>query len=335
MRRRVAFLLALLLAGALGILAGRLLAPAPETPPIPPAEPPAPGTAEVALSGTLPVECAGHGGAIDLVGTFEVTGSLPVALTAETPLAPPLKPPVKPPEKPPEIEEDEEEQHPPPKRVDEIEPPRGFRRVTQKQGTFARFVQTLPLKSGREIMTWTGKPLPKRSFDVLAVVDLPLLFKQDLEQCADFAMRLWAEWHRRTGRLDRLALVDYPGRPRPFKGTAKEYPAFLRSVFSGANSHSLKQGLKRVEPKDLRPGDLIVQNDTGGIGHVSVILDMCEDGAGRRLYLIGFSFMPAQELHLERARAPRGRRGWFTLAGFYDYLAHHFPFGKPVLRRFE
>ena len=325
-RRRFAPLLILLLAGSLGILAGRLLAPAPEPPRLPDT------TAEVAPAGTLPVEILSHSGAIDLIGTLEVTGSLPVALTAETPLAPP---PVKPPEKPPETDEDEAEPERPPTRIDEIPPPRGFKRIEQKKGTFARFVQTLPLKPGREIMTWTGKPLAKRCFDVLAVVDMPLLFKQDLEQCADFAMRLWAEWHRRTGKLDRLALVDYPGRPRPFKGAAKEYPAFLRSVFSGANSHSLKQGLKRIEPRDARPGDLIVQNETGGIGHVSVILDICENAEGKRLYLIGFSFMPAQELHIERARKPQGRRGWFTLAGFYDYLARHLPFGKPVLRRFE
>lgn len=317
-RRRLPLLL-LLLAVALVLLAVALGTPRfriPEPPaPWPPVAPAAPATtAEVAVAAdTLPVELP--------PATAEVT----------LPVAPPEPPKPKP--KPPEPDE-EELPEVPPKRVDGFRPPRGFSRVKQPEGSFARFVQTLPLKRSREIMTWKGKPLAPWSFDTLAVVDLPLLFRQDLEQCADFAMRLFAEWHRKRGTPERLVLYHYPGTPRPFRGSGKSYDEFLRSAFSASNSHSLKKGLPAVKPADLRPGDLVVQNETGGIGHVSVVMDMCEDAAGRRMYLFGFSFMPAQELHLERARPPRGRAGWFTLRGFYDYLADRFPFGPPVLRRF-
>ena len=40
-------------------------------------------------------------------------------------------------------------------------------------------------------------------------------------------------------------------------------------------------------------GDLIVQNDTVGIGHVSMILDVCRTGSGETLNRIGYRYMPA------------------------------------------
>lgn len=332
MRRRIPLILLLALIAAGIALGSRLSGP---SRPFPPLLPPPPGETVPPIAGTPP-----HGTLpVDFVSTGE--GTLPPATaeigiaagTAELPVTVPPREPPKPPE-PPEPDEEELPEHPP-KRIDGFKPPRGFRRIEQPAGSFARFVQTLPLKGNREIRTYTGKELAPWSFDTLAVVDLPLLFKQDLEQCADFAMRLFAEWHKARGTLDRFHLYDYPGNRRPFKGSGKSYQEFLRSAFSNSNSHSLKKGLSAVKPADLRPGDLIVQNETGGIGHVSVIFDMCENGKGKRRYLIGFSFMPAQEMHLERARPPHGRAGWFTLKGFYDYLEARFPFGQPVLRRFS
>lgn len=331
MRRRIPLILLLAVIAAGIVLGARMSGPLRPSPPFSPPPPVGtnPPTAETPRQGTLPVDLVATG-EVELPATREVEIS---AGTAEIPvIAPPVEPP-KPPKPP---EPDEEELPPvPPKRIEGFKPPRGFRRIVQPEGSFSRFVQTLPLKRNREIRTYTGKQIAPWSFDTLAVVDLPLLFKQDLEQCADFAMRLHAEWHKARGTLDRFHLYDYPGNRRPFKGSGKSFSEFLRSAFSNSNSHSLKKGLSAVKPAELRPGDLIVQNETGGIGHVSVILDMCENDKGKRYYLIGFSFMPAQELHLERARPPQGRAGWFTLKGFYDYLAVRFPFGSPVLRRFR
>ena len=81
------------------------------------------------------------------------------------------------------------------------------------------------------------------------------------------------------------------------------------------------------------PGDCIVQNDDGGIGHVSMILSSCHNAAGDIYYLIGFSFMPAQEFHIENAMQ-FGKDGWFTLHGYYEFLKNHLDLGEPVLRRF-
>lgn len=211
--------------------------------------------------------------------------------------------------------------------------PEGYRRKAYPAGSYSRFLQTLPLKAGDEILAYNGRPI--RGFNVLAVADLPLLFQQDLEQCADFAMRLWAEYHKRAKTLDRFYLFDYNGNRRDFSASEKTYVAFLKWSFSNTNSHSLKRGCAKVASEaDLVPGDMLVQNEDGGIGHVSVILDVCEKPGRPRLYLIGFSYMPAQEFHVEKATGKRGEAGWFTLAGFKDYLEETLPYGPPVLRRF-
>jgi hypothetical protein len=164
---------------------------------------------------------------------------------------------------------------------------------------------------------------------------MPLLFKSDLEQCADYCMRFWAEYHKDMNKLDFLYLFDYSGNKKKFAGSGKNYKSFLKWIFSYSNSYSLKMGCAEVSKKELIPGDMIVQNEGGGIGHASVILDVCKSEEGKKLYLIGYSFMPAQEFHIEKAAGARGAEGWFTIEGYFDYLSDYIPLGDPVLRRFE
>ena len=211
--------------------------------------------------------------------------------------------------------------------------PDGYQRKTYAEGSYSRFVQTLPLKKDLRISAFNGDPI--RGFSVLAVLDLPLMFKQDLEQCADFAMRLWAEYHRHSGALKSLYLFDYNGKRKSFSASGKSYAAFLKSGFSNANSYSLKRGAQPVASEaELVPGDMLIQNEDGGIGHVSVIVDVCEAPGKPRLYLVGFSYMPAQEFHIEKASVLQGKGGWFTFKGYQAFLEEILPYGPPVLRRF-
>ena len=223
-----------------------------------------------------------------------------------------------------------------PKAVNQIPTPSGYTRTKTEPSSFAHFVQALPLRKDNAIKTWKGDVIDQ-GFNVLAVVELPLLYRQDLEQCADWAMRLWAEHHKAAKKLERLTLYNYDGSKKEFRGSGESYEKFLRLRMAYSNSHSLKKGTQAVEQSKLEPGDLIVQNETGGIGHVSVILDAASpsDGSSKpTIFLIGFSFMPAQEFHIERASPGHGVEGWFTLDGFRQFLKDRLDLGEPVLRRF-
>jgi hypothetical protein len=212
--------------------------------------------------------------------------------------------------------------------------PSGYQRIAYPQDSFSSWVQDLPLKTESVIIDYRGHIIESGFYKVFGVVRMPIMFKSDLEQCADFAMRFWAEFHKETGKLDKLFLFDYSGNKKYFKNSGQSYEGFLKRAFANTNSHSLKKGCVPVSEDDIMPGDLFVQNESGGVGHVSVIMDICEAKDGKRLYLVGYSFMPAQEFHIEKATDEYGIDGWFTLEGYKKYLRDHLDYGEPVLRRF-
>lgn len=225
--------------------------------------------------------------------------------------------------------------HPAGRRVSDIPPPPGFVRPALAPGSYAEWLRNAPLKADVTIRSHDGDTVGPGFYRVLAVSGLPLMFRDDLEQCADWCFRFWAEYHRESGRLDRLYLFDYNGRKRVFAKSGKTFRSFLRQAMAEANSHSLKRGCSAVDTADIMPGDMLVQNRDGGIGHVSIVMDVCRDTSGNRHLLMGYGYMPSQEFHLERADPPRGRDGWFTLPGYLDYLEKHFDFGEPAFRRFR
>jgi hypothetical protein len=216
-----------------------------------------------------------------------------------------------------------------------IPAPKEFQRELYPAGSYSHWIQDLPLKSQPIILNYKKQVVESELYRVFGVVRMPLLFQSDLEQCADFAMRLWAEYHKSSDTLDKLFLFDYSGHKALFAKSGKSYINFLKQAFANTNSHSLKNGCKPVTANEIIPGDMFVQNERGGIGHVSVVLDACKSKQGKRLFLIGYSFMPAQEFHIEKASDSYGAEGWFTIEGYTQYLRDYLNYGKPELRRFD
>jgi hypothetical protein len=224
-------------------------------------------------------------------------------------------------------------------RISEISLPVGYTRIHFAKNSYSHYIQNLPLKADNSILEWSGSKLRLSSFlyNVLAVVDKPILFKEDLEQCADYSMRFWADYHKENNKLSQLFLYNYSGTKKLFKNSKKSYLKYLRWHMAFSNSFSVKSGAQKISKnKKLRPGDMFVQNKNGGIGHVSVVVDAAENKNGKRIYLIGYSYMPAQEFHIEDAENISETEAWFTKEAYIKYLddtklSHY---GKAVLRRF-
>jgi hypothetical protein len=149
----------------------------------------------------------------------------------------------------------------------------GYRRIDYPKGNFSRWLQNRPLKPDTSIITHTGAEISRHRYSRFAVLDLPLLLSDDLEQCADFAMRLWAEYHRETGRLESLYLFDYSGNRLLYSRSGLSFLQFLRRSFAFSNSYSLKQGCSLIgdteaggtDPvPELQPGDMFVQTTPAG-----------------------------------------------------------------------
>ena len=222
--------------------------------------------------------------------------------------------------------------------VHDIAPPEGFDRAITQDRSFHQYLINLPLKPENVVKLWNGDKLAQGTYDQLAVLDVPLMFEEDLEQCADFSMRLWADYLKEIDELERLKLFDFNGNSRSFSNANKSYRDYLWWHMKHSNSYSIKKGALRVRSIDLvKPGDMFVQNDSnGGIGHVSMVLDQATNAFGTNVYLIGYSFMPAQEFHIERASQHHGLDGWFTAQGYHDYVSRAFSsFGLPIIMRYE
>lgn len=201
--------------------------------------------------------------------------------------------------------------------VDRFAPPPGFARVDVEEGGFAAFLRTLPLEEpGAPVRAFDGRALATPS---LAVVRLDV-GERDLQQCADSAIRLYAEWLYASGRAARarfhLTSGDVVAFSRHARGERfraagrgiawraggakgadrRAFRAWLDDVFTYAGSLSLPRDTEPAPPSSVQGGDLFVL--PGSPGHVLVVLDVAKDAAGRSMLLLGEGFMPAQSFHV-------------------------------------
>ncbi len=154
------------------------------------------------------------------------------------------------------------------------------------------------------------------------VIDMPLV-KGDLQQCADSAMRLRAEWQRSAGQSpmfhatsgDEMPWARFAAGETPYavgnglawkQGSTGRWEDWLRLVFTWAGTRSL--ALDTVAADSPLPGDMIVH--PGSPGHAVVLLDVATKGPVTYV-LIGEGFMPAQSFHVERGPYD----GWYRYDG--------------------
>jgi hypothetical protein len=228
-----------------------------------------------------------------------------------------------------------------------LPPPAGYTSVDVAAGSFGAWLRERPLKpAGTPVLRYDGEV--QRAPWAVAVVDLPLS-PRDLQQCADSALRLWAEWHRARGTTSSLVIHATDSTPLPWsryaagervvprgKGlawvpvtsrtTAPEalWSLFLDDAFQYAGSQSLAQDTVAVDA--VQPGDLLVL--PGAPGHVLVIVDVARASDGSERWLLGQGFMPAQSFHL---------LGWFSPddAGAVSVPSWPKAFGRHTRRRFR
>src|SRR5258708_3403487 len=82
--------------------------------------------------------------------------------------------------------------------------PAGYKQQKAAPGSFAEWLQNLPLKpAGTHTLTYTGA-IPRTDIETAAVVDISV-GKQDLQQCADVVMRLRGEYLYQAKRFNEIS----------------------------------------------------------------------------------------------------------------------------------
>lgn len=242
--------------------------------------------------------------------------------------------------------------------INRIEAPYGYEREKTEVNSFTHWLRRLPLKEGNpEVKLYNGDLKWNQTAHAF-VLDLDV-GKRDLQQCADAAMRIRAEYLYSNGKKDSIhfnytngAFVPYSKWRSGYYPTPKSgkviwssssknngsYPSFkkyLVQVYNYAGTLSLSRELKSVPLNTMQPGDLFLFG--GSPGHAVMVMDVVEQKeSGEIMFLLAQSYMPAQEIHILKNPNNSGISPWYSLSEIGEVLeTPEWTFDKDALVRWE
>ena len=200
-----------------------------------------------------------------------------------------------------------------------ISVPYGFSRVYGETGSFCEFLRSYPLKDdGSPVLLYNGQNKGNQNAHT-AVLKLPIE-NADLQQCADSVMRIYAEYFFENEEYNKISfhltngfLAEYSKwrdgyrikingnktswvKSKQPDSSYESFKAFMRVVFSYAGTLSMEKEAHKIGIHEIEPGDVFLYGASPG--HVVMILDVCENEDGKKAFLLGQGYMPAQEFHV-------------------------------------
>jgi hypothetical protein len=234
--------------------------------------------------------------------------------------------------------------------------PSGFERIAADSASFGAWLRRLPLKpDSAAVHLYNGQLKYDQSVHA-AVIEMDV-GSEDLQQCADACMRLWAEYlfaQKRYGdlhfNLTNGFRVDYEKWQAGYRvlvvgnsttwvkryrdsNTYADFRDYLTFVFRYAGTLSLSRELPEIALSDLQIGDIFIKG--GSPGHAVMVLDCVKNvKTGKKMMHLGQSYMPAQEFHVLK-NLHGGREGvWFDLPESGVLTTPEWNFNPAILRRF-
>jgi murein L,D-transpeptidase YafK len=219
--------------------------------------------------------------------------------------------------------------------INRVKTPEGYERISTQVGSFADWLRHLPLKPGHPpVYLYTGN---RKSYQGghYAVIDIDIGTK-DLQQCADAIMRLYAEYLYSRIEYNTIGFKITNGDVIRFRSwirglrpsvdnnritwtqiaipdssysTLRKYLDF---VFTYAGTYSLSKQLRSIgDYNNMQIGNIFIQG--GFPGHAVIILDMAiNTQTGEKIFLIGQSYMPAQDIHIVKNLHEPSLSPWFS-----------------------
>ncbi len=237
-----------------------------------------------------------------------------------------------------------------------IVPPSGFERTKAGKNSLTTFLREYPLKkAGKPVLLYNGEERGNQNAHV-AVFKLPLE-KEDLQQCADSVMRVYAEYFWKTGQKERISFRFVDGFQAKYSkwrsgyriragesqsswitGGARDdsyenFKKYLRMVFAYASTLSLEQESKKIKLSEVETGDIFL--NAGSPGHVVMVVDVCSAPDGKKAFLLGQGFMPAQEFHLLKNPLHEDDPWYYVDEVSYPLQTPEYSFEKGSFRRLK
>lgn len=208
-----------------------------------------------------------------------------------------------------------------------IEAPSGYKRMDTD---LAHFLQNYPLKKdGSPILLYDGTKKWNQSSQI-AVFKLPLE-NENLQQCADSVMRVYAEYYWHNKQFEKIQfhlsdgfLLSYMKwregyrvifnndhasyiKSASYDDSYECFKKYLRIVFAYSGTASMVNESLPISSKEIQVGDVFLKG--GSPGHVVMIVDMCINKKGQKAFLLAQGYMPAQEFHV--LKNPRHNDPWY------------------------
>lgn len=199
-----------------------------------------------------------------------------------------------------------------------VNPPAGYQRIEEDENSFGSFLRSYKLKkAGAKVKLYNGEDKQNQDAHV-AVFKMPIE-KEDLQQCADSVIRMYAEYFWETKQYDKISFqfadgfqADYTKwregyRIRVAQSTSwvtggsyddsyENFKKYLRMVFAYSSTLSQDRESKKIKLKNIKTGDIFIQG--GNPGHVVMVVDVCENAEGKKVFLLAQGYMPAQQFQL-------------------------------------
>jgi len=233
--------------------------------------------------------------------------------------------------------------------------PEGYHRTKCRKNSLAGFLRSYPMKKdGSPVLLFDGSQKGRQDVHA-AVFKLPLE-PEDLQQCADSVMRIYAEYFWKTGQKERIRfhfvdgfLADYArwrdgGRIRTGNVTSwtdsaryddsyENFKKYMRIVFAYAGTLSMEAEARKISIDELRIGDIFIKGASPG--HVVMVVDICKNEEGKKAFLLGQGYMPAQEFHLLKNMKHEEDPWYYEEEVSYPFETPEYTFEEGSLRRLK
>jgi hypothetical protein len=244
--------------------------------------------------------------------------------------------------------------------IKEIPLPEGFERIKVGQNSFGQYLRNLPLKTDDNIINYYDGSENSYQDGHLAIVDMEI-GTRDLQQCADVAMRLRAEYLYQNKKYDQIQFTFASGGLGKFTEYAKGYrgkiqgnkllwrqtnvkaPSYSRKTFNNymnliyayAGTISLPNDVKSVALDDMQIGDIFLKTGRP-FGHAVTVADMAENKAtGEKIFLVVQGFLPAQQFHVLKNLNSSETSAWYTLKEGESLELPQWTFETKHLKRYK
>jgi murein L,D-transpeptidase YafK len=239
---------------------------------------------------------------------------------------------------------------------DRIDPPIGFERQYCAINSCAAWLRYLPLKPGNPKICLYNENEKSYQNGHYAVVDIDV-GQEDLQQCADAIIRLYAEYSFSKKEYSDISFNLTNGDAVGFRkwisgyrpvvsgntvtwqksalpdSSYNTFRAYLKFIFTYAGTYSLSQETQCIEDHhEMMIGDIFIEG--GFPGHAVLVVDMAVNPRTEEtIFLLCQSYMPAQDIHILKNLNAPNLTPWYKLDFGDNLYTPEWTFKKEHLRR--